>query len=130
MSVYPFGGSCWFVCFFFVVYLLALYFWYPVGHLEFGCNRDFFQLDTWSPGATESIILPVGHLEFGCNRDPFQLDTWSPGATVICFSFVLLLYSRFFFLSFSRRYWRFRPAQGEVLVGRWSGRHLELSHAG
>ena len=83
---------------------------FPVGHLEFGCNRDlfqldtwspgattffwldtwspgatviFFQLDTWSPGATAFINFPVGHLEFGCNRDSsfFQLDTWSSGAT-------------------------------------------------
>ena len=33
---------------------------FPVGHLEFGCNRDPFQLDTWSPGATAFINFPVG----------------------------------------------------------------------
>ena len=60
-----------------------MFFMFPVGHLEFGCNRDLFQLDTWSPGATAFINFPVGHLEFGCNRDSsfFQLDTWSSGAT-------------------------------------------------
>ena len=48
---------------------------FPVGHLEFGCNRDPFQLDTWSSGATEFVI--------------FRLDTWSLGATVIFSSWTL-----------------------------------------
>ena len=57
----------------------STFFSFSLLSLRFLC----FRLDTWSSGATVIRHFPVGHLEFGCNRDSsfFQLDIRSSGAT-------------------------------------------------